>query len=57
MDDFDSDLDENRTRSLVEFLCAGGFQAILATSKDGFVDKLGVPFQRIHMEGGQARAA
>jgi DNA replication and repair protein RecF len=56
MDDFDSDLDENRTRSLVEFLCAGGFQAILATSKDGFVDRLGVPFQRIHMEGGQARA-
>ena len=57
MDDFDSDLDENRTRSLVEFLRAGGFQAILATSKDGFVDRLGVPFQRIQMEGGQARAA
>lgn len=57
MDDFDSDLDEHRTRSLVEFLRAGGFQAILATSKDGFVDRLGVPFQRIHMEGGQARAA
>lgn len=57
MDDFDSDLDENRTRSLVEFLREGGFQAILATSKDGFADRLGVPFQRIRMEGGQVRAA
>ncbi len=57
MDDFDSDLDENRTRSLLEFLREGGFQAILATSKDGFVDRLGVPFHRIQMEGGLARAA
>ena len=57
MDDFDSDLDENRTRSLLEFLREGGYQAILATSKDGFVDRLGVPFHRIQMEGGLARAA
>lgn len=57
MDDFDSDLDEKRTRSLVEFLREGGFQAILATSKDGFVDGLGGSFQRIQMEGGLARAA
>jgi DNA replication and repair protein RecF len=57
MDDFDSDLDELRTRSLVEFLRDGGFQAVLATSKDGFVDRLGVPFRRIRMEGGFARAA
>lgn len=57
MDDFDSDLDEIRTRSLVEFLRAGGFQALLATSKDGFVDRLGFPFPRIRMEGGLARAA
>lgn len=57
MDDFDSDLDEGRTRSLVDFLRDGGFQALMATSKDGFVDKLGVPFHRIRMEGGLARAA
>jgi hypothetical protein len=29
----------------------------MATSKDGFVDTLGVPFHRIGMEGGLARAA
>lgn len=57
MDDFDSDLDEQRTRSLVELLRDGGFQAILATAKDGFVDRLGGSFHRIRMEGGFARAA
>jgi len=57
MDDFDSDLDEARTRSLVDFLRDGGFQALLATSKDGFMDRLGFPFPRIRMEGGLARAA
>jgi DNA replication and repair protein RecF len=57
MDDFDSDLDEGRTRSLVEFLRDGGFQALMATSKDGFVDRLGSPFHRIRMEGGLAKAA
>jgi DNA replication and repair protein RecF len=57
MDDFESDLDEGRARSLVEFLRDGGFQALLATAKDGFVDRLGFPFPRIRMEGGLARAA
>lgn len=57
MDDFDSDLDEVRTRSLIEFLREGGYQALLATSKDGFLDRLGFPFPRIRMEGGLARAA
>jgi DNA replication and repair protein RecF len=57
MDDFDSDLDEAKSKSLVEFLRDGGFQALMATSKDGFVDRLGVPFHRIRMEGGLARAA
>jgi DNA replication and repair protein RecF len=57
MDDFDSDLDEGRTKSLVDFLREGGFQSLMATSKDGFVDRLGVPFHRIQMEGGMARAA
>jgi DNA replication and repair protein RecF len=57
MDDFDSDLDEIRTRSLVDFLRDGGFQALLATSKDGFVNRLGFSFPVIRMEGGLARAA
>jgi DNA replication and repair protein RecF len=57
MDDFDSDLDEGKTRSLVDFLRDGGFQSLMATSKDGFVDRLGDPFHRIRMEGGMARAA
>jgi DNA replication and repair protein RecF len=57
MDDFDSDLDEPRTRSLLEFICGEGYQAIMATAKDGFLDRLGVPFHRIRMEGGLARAA
>jgi len=57
MDDFDSDLDDQRTRSLVEFLRSGGFQAVMATARDGFVDRLGAPFHRIRMEGGAARAA
>jgi hypothetical protein len=41
----------------VDFLLEGGFQALMATSKDGFVDRLGIPFHRIRMEGGLARAA
>ena len=57
MDDFDSDLDEIRTRSLIEFLRDGGFQALLATSKDGFVDGLGFSFPKIRLEGGLARSA
>jgi DNA replication and repair protein RecF len=57
MDDFDSDLDEGRTKSLVDFLLEGGFQALMTTSKDGIVDRLGIPFHRIRMEGGLARVA
>lgn len=56
MDDFDSDLDEARTAALVKFLHEGGFQAILATSKEGSVDRLHVPFRRIRIEAGTARA-
>jgi DNA replication and repair protein RecF len=57
MDDFDSDLDERRSTSLLEFLRDGGFQAVMATAKDGFVDGLGMSCHRIRMEGGVARAA
>ncbi len=57
MDDFDSDLDDSRTAALVEFIRDGGFQAVLATSKDGLLNDLGQPFHRIRMDGGLARAA
>ena len=55
MDDFDSDLDEMRVDSLIEFLRGGGFQALLTTSKDGVVDRLGVAISRIRMETGKVR--
>ena len=57
MDDFDSDFDDGRARSLVDFLRNGGFQALLATSKDGWQDRLGCPLPVIRVEGGLARAA
>jgi len=57
MDDFDSDLDESKVRSLLDFLREGGFQALLATSKAGFLDTLGFSLPMIRMEGGLARAA
>ena len=55
MDDFDSDLDEIRVDSLIEFLRGGGFQALLTTSKEGVVDRLGAAISRIRMEAGKAR--
>lgn len=57
MDDFDTDLDETRARNLAGFLHEGGFQAIVATSKDSLADDLGVPFRRIRMVGGEAAEA
>jgi DNA replication and repair protein RecF len=54
MDDFDSDLDEPRARALAAFLESGGFQAVLATAKEGFADALGVPVRKIRLEAGQA---
>lgn len=55
MDDFDSDLDEVRVDSLIEFLRGGGFQALLTTSKDGVVARLGTAISRIRMESGTVR--
>jgi DNA replication and repair protein RecF len=57
MDDFDSDLDESKVRALVDFLREGAFQALLATAKDGYLDRLGFSFPAFRMEGGLARAA
>ena len=55
MDDFDSDLDEVRTAALASYLNGGGFQAVVALSKETLADGIDVPFQRVRMVGGEAR--
>ncbi|HJQ96883.1 MAG TPA: DNA replication and repair protein RecF [Candidatus Polarisedimenticolaceae bacterium] len=55
MDDFDSDLDEVRVDSLIEFLRGGGSQSLLTTSKDGVVARIGAAISRIRMEAGTVR--
>jgi DNA replication and repair protein RecF len=54
MDDFDSDLDERRASAVAGFLNEGGFQALVATSKEDMTDRLDVDFARIKVHGGQA---
>ena len=54
MDDFDSDLDERRASAVAGFLNDGGFQAIVATSKEEMTDRLGANFAKIRVRGGRA---
>jgi DNA replication and repair protein RecF len=54
MDDFDSDLDERRATAVAGFLNDGGFQALVATSKEEMTDRLGVDFAKIRIHGGRA---
>ena len=56
MDDFDSDLDERRAKAVANFLNEGGFQAIVATSKEEMTDRLGVAFESIHVSDGRVSA-
>lgn len=56
MDDFDSDLDEGRSRALVDHLREGGFQAVLATAKEEVADRLGVPFRKLRVTSGAVSA-
>lgn len=56
MDDFDSDLDEGRAKALAEFLHAGEFQTVVATSKESMVAGLGVEFDAVKMVDGAVRA-
>ncbi len=56
MDDFDTDLDEVRASAVAGFLRAGGFQALVATSKETLVGRLGVGFGKLRVVGGQAEA-
>jgi len=55
MDDFDADLDEEKTESVTAFLEARGVQALLATSKEAVASGLKAPHSRIRVEGGEAR--
>jgi len=57
MDDFDTDIDEVRATALANYLNEGGFQAVVATSKEKMADDLGVPFLKIRMDEGVARVA
>ena len=57
MDDFDSDLDEIRVHALAEYLSGEGIQALVATSKAGLAESLGVSSVRVLVEDGQARPA
>jgi len=57
MDDFDSDLDEVRAAALADHLRRGGFQALVATSKEGMAERIGVPFTKIHLSEGAVREA
>lgn len=53
MDDYDTDLDEERARNLAAHLHEGGFQTIVATSKEALVERLGVPAQVFRVRDGQ----
>lgn len=57
MDELDSDLDEARAASLARFIERAGFQTLVATSKDGLADGLGVAAPRIRMVEGRPQAA
>jgi DNA replication and repair protein RecF len=57
MDDFDTDLDEIRAAAVADFLRQGGFQALVATSKETLVGRLGVAAELLRMSEGVARAA
>jgi DNA replication and repair protein RecF len=57
MDDFDSDLDETRTSALATYLHDGGFQALVATSKEDLAERLHVPHRRVRVDDGTVRAA
>lgn len=57
MDDFDSDLDDGKMSSLAGFLHDGGFQTLVATSKESQVGRIDVSFVKLRMENGVARAA
>jgi DNA replication and repair protein RecF len=54
LDDFDTDLDEGRAAKLGAHLQEGGFQTVVATSKETLADSLGLPCMRVRMVRGAA---
>jgi DNA replication and repair protein RecF len=54
IDDFDSHLDEVRAAALAGYLHEGGFQALVATSKESLADGFGVAFSKVVMRDGRA---
>jgi DNA replication and repair protein RecF len=57
MDDFDSHLDEVRAAELAGHLHQEGFQALVATSKEGLADRFGVAFTKLILQSGTAAPA
>jgi len=57
LDDFDSDLDDGRLTALTGFLREGGFQAIVATSKEGRAGRTDGALNLLRMDRGVAAAA
>jgi DNA replication and repair protein RecF len=55
MDDFDTDLDDLRMQALADFLHEGGFQALVATSKEAQVARLEGVFRKLRMDDGVVR--
>lgn len=55
MDDFDSDLDEVRASAVAKHLNSGGCQALVATSKEGMAERIGVPFTKVLLSEGTLR--
>jgi recombinational DNA repair ATPase RecF len=54
MDDLDTDLDEVRASALADFLRDGGFQALVATSKETLSGRLGAAEGKLRMKKGVA---
>ncbi len=55
MDDFDSDLDEVRAAALAGYLHERRFQALVATSKEAMVERLGMDLDIVHVDEGSIR--
>jgi len=55
LDDFDTDLDDARMEALVAHLKEGGFQAVVATSKEDVISRIEVAELKLYMEDGAAR--
>ena len=52
MDDLDTDLDEVRASALADFLRDGGFQALVATSKETLSGRLDAAESKLRMVSG-----